>query len=624
MGKPFNKELGLIRATVDYINGVSIEKMRRYLLSYPSQNMICIGSGGSLSACYYISMLYKRNCGLSVAYTPLMFQDCDDEIIKDCKLLFISSSGRNNDIKYSFKRGLKIASNIANICMKEDNPLAEMCKDNSVNTSFNYNLPSGKDGFLATNSLLAIYGLAYRCFYGDIDVKRLFSFDISNTIHFEFDLARMRNFIVLYGGQEEPVAMDIESKMSEAALGAVLLSDYRNFAHGRHQWFDKKGDDSCVVALMTNQNADLCNKTISLLPEDLPIVYIQSAIEGSLATIELLIKSFYFIEKVGKVRGIDPGKPGVPDYGHKLYHLNFAKLIESNNHCALKNMAVLKKCGSKTQNAVDKVLYTFYEDAFDNYLIRLSNESFSAIAFDYDGTLCKRKDRYNQELDSSVKKALEKILDNGIRIMIATGRGGSVKEVFKPLSDKYPSLITIGYYNGMIVKKCGEDAESDITEELPADLKILCDELLRYEGYDIGGEDNNRVKIKTRKNQISIISEIYFEEMYELCCEIVKRKQLLDVNIWKSTHSMDIVCKRVSKCNILNDDENILCIGDCGNVVGNDFELLSTPFSLSVDKVSRSIDSCWYLCPDNIKGVEATLFYLRHIKYSKGTFKIKF
>lgn len=87
---------------------------------------------------------------------------------------------------------------------------------------------------------------------------------------------------------------------------------------------------------------------------------------------------------------------------------------------------------------------------------------------------------------------------------------------------------------------------------------------------------------------------------------------------------MDIVCKRVSKCNILNDDEKILCIGDCGNVVGNDFELLSTPFSLSVDKVSRSIDSCWYLCPDNIKGVEATLFYLRHIKYSKGTFKIKF
>lgn len=222
MGKPFNKELSNLRESVSYINQAPIENLKQFIMSNASYNMICIGSGGSLSACYYVAMLYKKNFGLAVAYTPLIFQDCDNEIIKNCKLLFISSSGRNNDIRYAFKRGLKNASIIANICMKYSNPLADMCKEHCVNTSYNYNLPCGKDGFLATNSLLAVYCLAYRCFYGDIDVNNLFSFDIGSSVRCDFDIAKIRNFIVLYGGLEEPVAIDIESKMSEAALGAEI------------------------------------------------------------------------------------------------------------------------------------------------------------------------------------------------------------------------------------------------------------------------------------------------------------------------------------------------------------------------------------------------------------------
>lgn len=626
MGKPFNKELSNLRESVSYINQAPIENLKQFIMSNASYNMICIGSGGSLSACYYVAMLYKKNFGLAVAYTPLIFQDCDNEIIKNCKLLFISSSGRNNDIRYAFKRGLKNASIIANICMKYSNPLADMCKEHCVNTSYNYNLPCGKDGFLATNSLLAVYCLAYRCFYGDIDVNNLFSFDIGSSVRCDFDIAKIRNFIVLYGGLEEPVAIDIESKMSEAALGAVLISDYRNFAHGRHQWFDKKGEDSCVVALVTSVDADICKKTISLLPDDIPVMFIRSSLDGPLATIQLLIKSFYFIEKVGKTRGIDPGRPGVPEYGHKLYNLNFAKVIGRKTNADLKDMAICKKCGCKTMSVADEKVYTFYANALDKFLNKLSKESFCAIAFDYDGTLCKRKDRYKKELDPSVNKALEKILEHGVHIKIATGRGDSVKEVFKTLSEKYPSLITIGYYNGMIVKRCEVDIKSEMEEckELSSDLQCIFDELMHYEGYDIGENESKKVRIKKYRCQLTIISEMYFEEMYELCSEIVKRKNLTSVNIWKSTHSMDIVCKNVvNKCNVLNEDGSVLCIGDCGNVDGNDFELLSTPFSLSVDKVSKDMDSCWYLCPDGISGIEATLFYLRHIIFRNGAFKIK-
>lgn len=113
--------------------------------------------------------------------------------------------------------------------------------------------------------------------------------------------------------------------------------------------------------------------------------------------------------------------------------------------------------------------------------------------------------------------------------------------------------------------------------------------------------------------------------MYELCQEIVKSKGLRNINIWRSTHSMDIVVAQdVNKKNVLGNNEKLLCFGDCGSVNGNDFELLSTPYSLSVGTVSRSVDSCWNIAPYGKRGVDATLWYLQHIVCCKGKLKTRF
>ena len=53
--------------------------------------------------------------------------------------------------------------------------------------------------------------------------------------------------VVLHGHVTQAAAIDLESKLTEAALGQVQLADYRNFAHGRHHWFAKHGESSAII-----------------------------------------------------------------------------------------------------------------------------------------------------------------------------------------------------------------------------------------------------------------------------------------------------------------------------------------------------------------------------------------
>ena len=68
--------------------------------------------------------------------------------------------------------------------------------------------------------------------------------------------------------------------------------------------------------------------------------------------------------------------------------------------------------------------------------------------------------------------------------------------------------------------------------------------------------------------------------------------------------------------------DEILCIGDRGRFPGNDYELLSHTFALSVDEVSANASSGWNLAPPGCRGVAATLFYLAHIKLQADTFSL--
>lgn len=258
--------------------------------------------------------------------TPLELIYSGKEIIRDSKLLYLSASGKNKDILNAVKYGVNYNETaMMSMSLKKGNPTEQYLEEYPKVMRWCEDAPSGKDGFLATNSLVAMFSLLSRCYDGDTLSADL-DFDGQYSVNINTDLSGIDNFLVLYGGAGEPVAKDIESKLSEAALGSALLSDYRNFGHGRHHWFAKKKVNSCIVVLVTPVERDLAEKTIGCLPDDIPVIWLETALKYPKASIDLLIKAFHFVEDLGKVRGIDPGRPGVPSFGRarsrSLYRLS--------------------------------------------------------------------------------------------------------------------------------------------------------------------------------------------------------------------------------------------------------------------------------------------------------------
>ena len=115
------------------------------------------------------------------------------------------------------------------------------------------------------------------------------------------------------------------------------------------------------------------------------------------------------------------------------------------------------------------------------------------------------------------------------------------------------------------------------------------------------------------------------EVLYSTCREIIWDKQMKGVRVWRSSRSMDIVVyHEVSKLQVIEDPEHTLCIGDYGTVEGNDYELLTSKYSLSVDRVSKNAESCWNIVPSGIKGLDATLYYMSRMKANEGKIMCKF
>ena len=73
---------------------------------------------------------------------------------------------------------------------------------------------------------------------------------------------------------------------------------------------------------------------------------------------------------------------------------------------------------------------------------------------------------------------------------------------------------------------------------------------------------------------------------------------------------------------LLHDGACVLSVGDKGQWPGNDYELLNTPYSLSVDEVSADPDTCWNIAPAGHRGTQAVLDYLGWIHLGDSDFRL--
>ena len=162
MGKPFKGELKKLSETIQWAEKQDVTRLSKYLFEVDRHiPLVCIGSGGSLSACHYAAMLYKqRNGVLAQAMTPLQLMYSGREIIRSSKLLFLSASGKNKDILNAIKYGVKYnETGMMSLTLRKNNPTEELLEQYPKVLRWCEDIPSEKDGFLATNSLLATFTL---------------------------------------------------------------------------------------------------------------------------------------------------------------------------------------------------------------------------------------------------------------------------------------------------------------------------------------------------------------------------------------------------------------------------------------------------------------------------------
>jgi len=636
LGKPFLSELHQLEETYCAASALDLSTLSAAISETQRYPLLAIGSGGSLSAAYFVCQLHQLASGhIARPATPLEVVSMLEEpgsrrsIISSAAMCF-TAGGSNADINRVWRFLINAEPRqLTALCARTDSPLAKIAKKHTYARVFDFNLPAKKDGFLATNSLLAFLVLMGRVYGPSIDAESVLprniwdllqnGGDIDKTLHnlrnVSSHILERDYLIVLYGGGMEAAACDLESKFTEAALGAVQMSDFRNFAHGRHHWLAKRGKQSGVIAFASDRDLEIAKKTVGLLPSYVPSVVFHfpgCSISGGIGAV---LTGFFLTAIAGEIRGIDPGRPSVPLFGRKLYHLGLGARKKASPSC---KPAVRRK--SNVSNVPDQKLIQAHRE----FCRSLCAASFSALVMDYDGTLCGPENRFTA-LDSSIVGELVRLLQATVPLGIATGRGKSVR---KSLQDALPKplwkQVTVGYYNGAECALLGDDSAPDGTDSPCNELDTIARDLCSDDAI------TSLAAVTVRNSQVSVepTTSSHLDLLWGIVGAHLSRNP--GSRMVQSAHSIDILGPGVSKRNVITSmlssfdmcqSSAILCIGDQGRWPGNDSDLLSESYSLSVEAVSPDPRTCWNLAPSGCRGQQAALYYLQHLVISEGTFR---
>lgn len=625
MGRPFSEEIEHLPESISWAASLQIDKLKRAVATAAGCNMLVVGSGGSSTAASFMSTLHERRFGeVSRALTPLEYSTLPLGLRNTFGVL-LSAEGKNKDI-------LAVASHIAirgmngiAVTLTESNPLIAKCAENGAPTPFAFDMPWAKDGYLATNSLIAMMVVIARAYANDETVlnNTLLGLDASwlarrrQFYKQDFtlpDLSSARQIIVLYGERGKVAAIDIESKLAESALGFCQQVDYRQFAHGRHLQLKSVDNPPLVVALVSPCDSLLAESTLQLIPRHVEVLKIDLPADPAFAEIVGVIEAMLLTEAIAEHYLIDPGQPDVPEFGRRIHSIDFSTMVnsaESTLPVYLHRKLPWLEPGKPAPEQLTVSL--------DSFLSRLEAAKFKSVVCDFDGTYCDTHLRHDG-LDARLVEPLERLLEAGLTIGFATGRGDSLQtDLRKKISPKHWPKILIGYYSGSEIKTLEEhfsppDADhrfADLERWLRATGAISDDVIPKAHGGQFG---LSCPSVQVRNDVLCAVNHW------------IDSSKLTWWRAFGSAHSIDVVTESAGKEKVVNAISDfvgcsvfeVLCIGDSGQFTGNDFELLSAPFSLSVDKVSLLPDVCWNLLPRGKGNASGTLYYLSQLDVADG------
>ena len=338
--KLFDKKIRQFPEIVDWAKHVDVTELGAFLLN-DKANKLFLASGGSHSAAAFAELLSVRNRMMAHAMTPHFYLTSGYDRLPT-ETLLISASGANNDICRAFEAGIENRQEVRALTLSSKGRLQSLIDEKKVGKAYSYDIPTGRDGFLSTNTVLSFYIMLYRAFgYDDLDelnidiqesdldeinqfirsLKNISDEGMSEHEAFLHKLEGVDSFFILYTGRSYPAALDIESKFSEGAIGNTQLADYRNFAHGRFNWFTQRPGQTGLICLQTPDDMELSETILEKLPVHVPTLRLRTGHSTPLGCIELLIKEHYLCSALADRWGLDISRPSVPEYGKILHSM---------------------------------------------------------------------------------------------------------------------------------------------------------------------------------------------------------------------------------------------------------------------------------------------------------------
>jgi hydroxymethylpyrimidine pyrophosphatase-like HAD family hydrolase len=627
LGKPYIKDLDSLLSTARWAESVDVSALSTAIGRKSSFPLLAIGSGGSQSVACFAAMVHRHYTHKAAEETtPLLSIKAG---VTGRAVQIFTASGANPDVLGCFSQMVvEEPEEVTVLSSASSSPLSDRAAMFSFTEYFGFDGPFEGEGFVATNSILAQVILLKRSYeqaFGNPSVSVVGSLENPVTeswlLHLEASLKEIgskQHLVVLFNELGKPAAIDFESKFSEVGLASVQLADFRNFAHGRHNWIDKHLLDTLVVSIEVGSESVLASRTLRLLPPVMPTLRVSVAEEGHVGSVIAMFAVMRLTGIFGSLRGLDPGRPGVPSYGSKLYRLN--AWPSRNLKISIPEISIVRKSRQPLEDLRRSSDIDLWMEHLTSFTKALGAVKFDALAIDYDGTLCDQRDRL-KGICVAVAGALASLLRSNVPILVITGRGRSVGMALRnAISKSKWDLIRVAYYNGSEIRPLSFDGALDSAADPNRELSLVIETLKTHPRL-------RGLVIEARRSQVTVAATAALPPLalHSLISDLLSRNAGSGLTAVTSAHSVDILASGISKRNPIRLDspkQNYLCVGDSGEWPGNDYDLLQEPGSLSSHRTSQRLDSCWHISSPGSRNAQSTLHYLSCLQAVNGGFGV--
>ncbi|MDZ7575803.1 MAG: HAD hydrolase family protein [Pseudotabrizicola sp.] len=621
----FAEKLDTLMRTVELVAKADLKLLASVLRFGQSRPTVAIGSGGSAISAHYFARCRETLFGQATeVVTPVEFVLSNRGLAGHDVWLF-SASAENADSVASVVAALARAAELRVVTRNAGGAAAQAARARPGSHVFEIPVADAKDGFLATHSLVgSVIALLLASDLASVDpigsglVPQLLR-DLATVLSPAAREAMAARFVGL--GQRDlllviadpcvrAIAELIETSAWESAIAPVQLTDVRNFAHGRHTWLHHRSAETFVVALTSHETRPLWQLATAIFP-DVRVTSLDFGDGGRFHNAVGIVQGLSVVEAMGRSVGIDPGKPGIGEFGRMLY--DDSGLLEITR--GLDPATRHKRSALLAGDSIDSADLSIASTAAVRRQT-LAVAKIAGLVLDYDGTMITDAERYDLPRKEIVEELVR--LDSlGVRLAIATGRGGSGGHALRSaLPEALHPRVTIGYYNGAYVQPLTVDIEESppsVDEALAATFSWLQSRPELFSVAFRGRFSNVQISIK--------LEDLAERETFFAALQGCPPIETGNVRFALSGHSVDFFSAKTSKRSVvervreeIDEDSSVLCVGDSGSRSGNDHELLSHAMGVSVGTVCGRREGCWTLFGDESSGPDALLRILRALR----------